>query len=119
MSVFLFIIVIVGLVTCGEVLSKALDQRAARPAIDPGREAEVGQLREQVESLATEVARLTEEQRFMTRLLAFHLRRPGMFEWHPQARALARQPAARPRLPLLAGLRLMQHSEFPPPSRRP
>lgn len=69
MSVFFFIIVIVGLVTCGEVVSKALDQRSVRPAVDPARDAEVSQLREQVESLATEVARLTEEQRFMTRLL--------------------------------------------------
>jgi len=69
MSVFIFIIVIVGLVTCGEVVSKALDHRTARPAIDPGRDVEVSQLREQVESLASEVARLTEEQRFMTRLL--------------------------------------------------
>lgn len=80
MGVFLFIIVIVGLVTCGEVVSKALDQRAARPAIDPGRDAEVSQLRDQVESLASEVARLTEEQRFMTRLLEGSITKPAVTE---------------------------------------
>ena len=69
MSVFLFIILIVGLVTAGEVVSKALDQRNVRPPIEPAGEAEVARLRDQVESLATEVQRLTEEQRFMTRLL--------------------------------------------------
>lgn len=69
MSVFLFIIVIVGLVTAGEVVSKALDQRNVRPPIEPAGEAEVARLRDQVESLSTEVQRLTEEQRFMTRLL--------------------------------------------------
>jgi len=69
MSVFFFIIVIVGLVTCGEVVTKFLERGSGRPALDPGRDAEVGQLRDQVESLATQVERLSEEQRFMTRLL--------------------------------------------------
>ncbi len=71
MSVFLFIIVIVGLVTCGEVVTKFLEQgRArARPAIDPGGDAALAELREQVSLLSDQVDRLTEEQRFLTRLL--------------------------------------------------
>ncbi|MCG8468012.1 MAG: hypothetical protein MJB57_07330 [Gemmatimonadetes bacterium] len=69
MSVFIFIIVIVGLVTFGEVASKWLEAGAARPTLEPGREDEVEQLREQVALLADRVDRLTEEQRFMTRLL--------------------------------------------------
>jgi len=69
MSVFFFIIVIVGLVTCGEVVTKFLERGSARPVIDPARETEVGQLREQVEDLTSQVERLSEEQRFMTRLL--------------------------------------------------
>lgn len=69
MSVFIFIIMIVGLVTCGQVVTKYLERGSARPAIDPARDVEVGQLREQVEYLAAQVERLSEEQRFMTRLL--------------------------------------------------
>jgi len=69
MGVFFFIIVIVGLVTGGEIVSKYLDQRAAPPVLPPGNEAEVTQLREQVEYLASQVERLSEEQRFMTKLL--------------------------------------------------
>lgn len=69
MGVFLFIIIIVGLVTFGEVVTKWLEQGASRPQIDPGREGEVARLREQVESLSARVDRLSEEQRFMTRLL--------------------------------------------------
>jgi len=69
MSVFFFVIIIVGLVTCGRVVQTYLDQSAQRPLIDPARDEEVGRLREQVEYLASEVDRLSEEQRFMTRLL--------------------------------------------------
>lgn len=69
MSVFFFIIVIVGLVTGGEIISKYLDQRAQQPAVSPGQDTEVARLREQVDYLAGEVERLSEEQRFMTRLL--------------------------------------------------
>lgn len=69
MGVFFFIIVIVGLVTGGEIVSKYLDQRAAQPALPPANDAEVHQLREQVEYLASQVERLSEEQRFMTKLL--------------------------------------------------
>ena len=69
MSVFFFIIVIVGLVTGGEIVSKYLDQRAQQPVVPPGEDAEVARLREQVDYLAGEVERLSEEQRFMTRLL--------------------------------------------------
>lgn len=69
MSVFFFVIIIVGLVTCGRVVQTYLDQSAQRPVIDPAREEDLGRLREQVEYLASEVDRLSEEQRFMTRLL--------------------------------------------------
>ena len=69
MSIFFFIIVIVGLVTGGEIVSKYLDQRTQPPMVPPGADPEVAQLREQVDYLASEVERLSEEQRFMTRLL--------------------------------------------------
>lgn len=70
MGVFAFIIMIVALVTFGEVASKWLDGSRSRPEIEPGADPdEVEQLRAQVESLTDQVERLTEEQRFMTRLL--------------------------------------------------
>jgi len=69
MGVFFFIIIIVGLVTFGEVASKWLEQGTTRQALDPGEEDEVSRLREQVSLLADQVDRLSEEQRFMTRLL--------------------------------------------------
>jgi len=69
MGVFFFIIVIVGLVTFGEVASKWLESGAARKALEPGRDDQMEVLREQVSLLSDQVDRLTEEQRFMTRLL--------------------------------------------------
>ena len=70
MSVFFFIIIIVGLVTFGEVMSKFFEQGARRPVIEPETDAaELGRLREHVALLSEQVDRLTEEQRFMTRLL--------------------------------------------------
>ncbi|WP_420441519.1 hypothetical protein [Candidatus Palauibacter sp.] len=68
MSVFVFIIIIVALVTFGEVASKRVAARPPTP-VEPGRDAEVERLREHVALLASQVDRLTEEQRFMTRLL--------------------------------------------------
>ncbi len=69
MGVFFFIIVIVGLVTFGEVASKWLETGASRKVLEPGRDDELTALREHVSQLADQVDRLTEEQRFMTRLL--------------------------------------------------
>ena len=69
MSVFIFIVIIVALVTCGEVLSKWLDRPAIQPPVGSGNEPEITHLREQVELLSEQVDRLTEEQRFMTHLL--------------------------------------------------
>lgn len=69
MSVFFFIIVIVALVTCGEVLSKWMDRQAIQPPVGSGSEREIADLREQVLLLSEQVDRLTEEQRFLTRLL--------------------------------------------------
>ena len=69
MSVFIFIIIIVGLVTCGEVLTKWLEHGGSQPQVGPGNEAEIAHLREQVLLLSEQVDRLTDEQRFMTRLL--------------------------------------------------
>ena len=77
MSVFIFVIMIVALVTFGKVVSEWLEARPASPAVAPGREAEIESLREQVARLAGEVDRLTEEQRFMTRLLETDESRPG------------------------------------------
>lgn len=69
MSIFFFIIMIVGLVTGGQVVSQYLEQSARRPEIDPASRGEIDELKERVEYLTSEVERLSEEQRFMTRLL--------------------------------------------------
>ena len=71
MSVFVFIIIIVGLVTFGELAKTWLEGRPQRPEVEPGggETDEVERLREHVSLLAQQVDRLTEEQRFMTRLL--------------------------------------------------
>lgn len=71
MSVFVFIIIIVGLITFGEVASKWFEARPSRPGVEPGegKDEEIERLREHVTLLAHQVERLTEEQRFMTRLL--------------------------------------------------
>ena len=77
MSVFLFIIIIVGLVMFGEVAKSWLGARASRPEVEPGggETDEVERLREHVSLLAQQVDRLTEEQRFLTRLLETDARR--------------------------------------------
>jgi len=69
MSVFAFIIIIVGLVTLGEVMSKFFERQAEHPAALPRDDEEMARLRERVDDLTDRVERLTEEQRFMTRLL--------------------------------------------------
>ena len=71
MSVFVFIIIIVGLITFGEVASKWFEARPSRPEVEPGtgQDDEIERLREHVARLTGQVERLTEEQRFMTRLL--------------------------------------------------
>ena len=69
MSAFFLIIIVVGLVMGGQVVSQYLEQSARRPEIDPASPGEIGELRERVEYLTSEVERLSEEQRFMTRLL--------------------------------------------------
>ncbi|WP_425154262.1 hypothetical protein [Candidatus Palauibacter sp.] len=69
MSVFVFIIIIVGLVTFGEVASKWFERRPSRPEVAPGSDEEIARLREHVALLANQVDRLSEEQLFMTRLL--------------------------------------------------
>lgn len=69
MSVFAFIILIVGMVTLGEVMSKYFERQAERPAPLPRDDEDMARLRERVDDLTDRVERLTEEQRFMTRLL--------------------------------------------------
>ena len=69
MSVFIFIIIIVGLITFGEVASKWFEARPSRLEVEPAADEEIERLREHVALLASQVERLTEEQRFMTRLL--------------------------------------------------
>ena len=69
MSVFVFIIIIVALVTFGEVAQKWFAARPSPTPVEPGRDDEIERLREHVALLADQVDRLTEEQRFMTRLL--------------------------------------------------
>lgn len=69
MSVFVFIIIIVALVTFGEVAQKWFAARPSPAPVEPGRDDEIERLREHVSLLASQVDQLTEEQRFMTRLL--------------------------------------------------
>ena len=69
MSVFVFIIIIVALVMFGEVAQKWFAARPPPTPVEPGRDGEIERLREHVALLANQVDRLTEEQRFMTRLL--------------------------------------------------
>lgn len=73
MSVWAAIVVIVFVVTAGEVLQKALEDRSggrgARAPRSVESEEELDRLRERVEVLAERVERLSEEQRFLTRLL--------------------------------------------------
>jgi len=69
MSVFVFIIIIVALVTFGEVAQKWFAARPTPTPVEPGRDDEIERLREHVSLLASQVDQLTEEQRFMTRLL--------------------------------------------------
>ena len=69
MSVFVFIIIIVALVTFGEVAQKWFAARPSPTPVEPGGDAEIERLREHVALLANQVDQLTEEQRFMTRLL--------------------------------------------------
>ena len=69
MSVFVFIIIIVALVTFGEVAQKWFAARPSPTPVEPGGDDEVERLREHVALLANQVDQLTEEQRFMTRLL--------------------------------------------------
>ena len=69
MSVFVFIIIIVALVTFGEVAQKWFAARPSPAPVAPGRDDDIERLREHVALLANQVDRLTEEQRFMTRLL--------------------------------------------------
>lgn len=69
MGFFTFVLLIVAVVTFGEVVTRLLDRGPRPPAVPPANDAELGRLREQVETLAAEVDRLSEEQRFLTRLL--------------------------------------------------
>ena len=86
MGVFTFIIMIVALVTLGEVASKWLEGSRARPSVEPAPDGEMARLREQVESLTDRVEQLSEEQRFLTRLL----------EERPRATALPTSGESRP-----------------------
>ncbi len=81
MGFFTFVLLIVALVTFGEVVTKLLDRGPRPPAVPPANDAELGRLREQVELLAAEVDRLSEEQRFLTRLL----------EARPESKAMPEQ----------------------------
>lgn len=73
MSFWMFVVLIVLLVTGGDLLSRWMDRREPRLPAGTG-EREVRELREQVEDLSRQVQRLSEEQRFLTRLLE---ERPG------------------------------------------
>lgn len=70
MEFWLFVIIVVVVMTCGKVVTAAIEafsrQRELRPG--PGTE-EVRQLREELERLEGRLNRISEEQRFLTRLL--------------------------------------------------
>jgi len=70
MSVFVFIIIIVALVTVGEVAQKWFAARPTPTPVEPGRDDEIERLREHVSLLASQVDQLTEQQPSITRPLA-------------------------------------------------
>lgn len=72
MSVFLLIVIFIIFVTLSlgvEVVSKRLAARRSSSPVEGSPAGEVDRLREHVALLADQVDRLTEEQRFITRLL--------------------------------------------------
>lgn len=74
MSLWLALVIIVVVITAGNVLM----ERNARPSL-PGSapDGEVQELRERLEQLSLQVERLSEEQRFLTRLLEGRADRPN------------------------------------------
>lgn len=73
-SLFIFILVLVTVITCGEVLSKWAEASARRPKLEGDPEggtgnAEISELREAVAQLSERLDRLSEEQGFLTQLL--------------------------------------------------
>ncbi|MFQ5679787.1 MAG: hypothetical protein ACE5HP_10070 [Gemmatimonadota bacterium] len=76
MSFWFAIIAIVVVVTCGEVLTKAIEGFSRRPSPPPVAGEEIQRLREQVELLSKRVDRLSEDQKFLTRLLEERPRLP-------------------------------------------
>lgn len=75
MNVWIMVVIIVVVVTCGEVVKQAIEAFSRRGLPAPGaggggaRAEELEGLREQVEALAGRLDRLQEEQRFLTGLL--------------------------------------------------
>lgn len=74
MDLWLVIIIIVAVTTGGKVLTTAIEAFSGRPApLPPPGDSRSGEdvraLRERVETLAEQVERLQEEQRFLTGLL--------------------------------------------------
>lgn len=74
MSLWLALVVIVLIVTAGNVLMERSGRRSL-PGSAP--EGEVRELRERLEQLSSQVERLSEEQRFLTRLLEGRPERPN------------------------------------------
>lgn len=92
MSLWLMVVIIVVVITCGEVVQKAIEAFSQRPRSLPGGDPnpgddEVLRLREQVESLTERLERVQEEQRFLTNLLE---ERPRP----PREQGLEERPAA-------------------------
>lgn len=92
MPLWLVVLIIVVVVTCGGVVQKAIEAFSQRPRSLPGADRnpeddEVLRLREQVESLTERLERVREEQRFLTNLLE---ERPRA----PREQGLEQRPAA-------------------------
>ena len=79
MDLWLMVIIVVVVITSGQVITQAIDAFSRRSLPSPGSdgprsasggsEDEVSRLREQVATLSDRVERLQEEQRFLTGLL--------------------------------------------------
>ena len=69
MGLFEMIVLVVLISVVGDVASKAAGRRKRRKATPAPDSGEIAELRQQLELVAEQVDRLTEEQRFLTRLL--------------------------------------------------
>lgn len=77
MLILSFVTVIVLIVSLASIIVKALDRKKTAPSTSlPGVEDRLGRIEQAVEAIAIEVERVSEGQRFTTRLLTDRAREP-------------------------------------------